>query len=187
MVLVFCYIYLISGLVESLCSSYWTCEESFISAFLGGSVFKKGQESCGFMSSGFILAVIGAPLKLSKICVSFSLFSILSEIVFSVFASWCMLPGILSDNSVKPPVSMRLRSKRFVCLFEWFSCLFFLSFVLWEWSDVLLMVLEQDLLRSGVLRRLSYTEIFLSFHILKRGFNLRSPEFSLPLFVGSSL
>ncbi|XP_022641487.1 uncharacterized protein LOC106769738 [Vigna radiata var. radiata] len=67
------------------------------------------------MSSGFILAVIGAPLKLSKICVSFSLFSILSEIVFSVFASWCMLPGILSDNSVKPPVSMRLRSKRTCC------------------------------------------------------------------------
>ncbi|KAG2401191.1 uncharacterized protein HKW66_Vig0197730 [Vigna angularis] len=72
------------------------------------------------MSSGFILAVIGAPLKLSKICVSFSLFSILSEIVF--FASWCMLSCVLCDNIVKPSVSMRLRSKRTCCGVECYGC-----------------------------------------------------------------
>ncbi|XP_047175826.1 uncharacterized protein LOC124843205 [Vigna umbellata] len=84
---------------------------------------KKGQASCGFMSSGFILAVIGAALKLSKICVSFSLFSILSEIVFSFFSwSWCMLSCVLCDNIVKPSVSMRLRSKRTYCGVECYGC-----------------------------------------------------------------
>jgi len=91
------------------------------------------------MSSGFILAVIGAPLKLTIVYVSFSLFLILSEFVFSGFASLCMLRCILSYTSVKPPVSMRLRPKRFVCL-VCLLYLFFPSFVSWYWCHVFLMV-----------------------------------------------
>lgn len=115
LVLFFCYIYLHLWLVDSLFSSYWTVKRAFFLRFSEDLSSKKGQASGGFMSSGFILAVIGAPLKLSIVYVSFSLFLNLSEFVFSGFASWCMLRGILSHNSVKPSVSMRLRPKRTCC------------------------------------------------------------------------
>lgn len=138
LVLFFCYIYLHLWLVDSLFSSYWTVKRAFFLRFSEDLSSKKGQASGGFMSSGFILAVIGAPLKLSIVYVSFSLFLILSEFVFSGFASWCMLRGILSHNSVKPSVSMRLRPKRFVCLVFVFSLSLFsgigLMFFFWFWN-----------------------------------------------------
>ncbi|TKY50827.1 hypothetical protein E2542_SST22333 [Spatholobus suberectus] len=68
------------------------------------------------MSSGFILAVIGAPLKLFIVYVFVSF-------VLTLFAcsSCCMLHCILNHNIVSPSVSMRLRPKRTCCGVECFG------------------------------------------------------------------
>ncbi|KAK7280488.1 hypothetical protein RJT34_25552 [Clitoria ternatea] len=79
--------------------------------FSEDSLQKKRRENSGFMSSGFILAVIGAPLKLW--IVTLSVVPLLLTV--SVSSCCCMLLCIQSNNFVNPPVSMRLRPKRTCC------------------------------------------------------------------------
>ncbi|KAH1035631.1 hypothetical protein GYH30_055559 [Glycine max] len=82
------------------------------------------------MSSGFILAVIGAPLKLFIVYVSVFFF-----LTRFVFYCCCMLHCILNHNTVNPSVSMRLRPKRFVwCAF--FCVLYFFGFIFMGFGSV---------------------------------------------------
>ncbi|KHN05571.1 hypothetical protein glysoja_035771 [Glycine soja] len=68
------------------------------------------------MSSWFILAVIGAPLKLFIVYAFVSFF-----LTLFVCYCCCMLHCILSHNTVNLPVSMRLRPKRTCCGVECFG------------------------------------------------------------------